>query len=111
MNSYQCPKCGHISYIFGHDGARKVANEMKIDTIGEIAMTNVIIKCCYQSHHYQFIVSSTNLTTSFTHSAINTLIGDIPLTLRIRETSDNGTPITVSHPDGEEVSFINIINN
>ncbi|EDV28038.1 uncharacterized protein TRIADDRAFT_20803, partial [Trichoplax adhaerens] len=61
MSSYQCPKCGHVSHIFGHDGAHAVADEMKIETIG-----------------------------------------DIPLTLRIRETSDHGTPITVLNPDSTE---------
>lgn len=49
MNSYRCPECGHISYIFGHDGAHKVAKEMKIDTIGDVIMTNVIISYSCQS--------------------------------------------------------------
>ncbi len=60
MSYYMCPHCGERSEIFGHGGARAVAEETGMAFLGEI-----------------------------------------PLDARIRETSDDGTPITVADPDGE----------
>lgn len=60
MSYYLCPHCGERSEIFGHGGARAVAEETGMAFLGEI-----------------------------------------PLDARIRETSDDGTPITVADPDGE----------
>lgn len=61
MSHYVCPKCDHKAYIFGHDGARDVANEMDLE-----------------------------------------LLGDVPLHIDIRETSDSGKPIVVSQPDNPQ---------
>ena len=58
MSYFLCPNCGHQANIFGHGGARKEADRLGIDFLGEI-----------------------------------------PLDLVIRETSDGGRPIVVSDPD------------
>jgi len=58
MSMYVCPKCGHEAHIFGHGGARKEAERLGIDFLGEI-----------------------------------------PLDIEIRETSDGGRPIVTSNPD------------
>jgi ATP-binding protein involved in chromosome partitioning len=58
MSHYVCPSCGHRDEIFGHGGAKRTADELGADFLGEI-----------------------------------------PLDLKIRETSDGGTPITVADPD------------
>ncbi|MFN4275382.1 MAG: iron-sulfur cluster carrier protein ApbC [Ferrovibrio sp.] len=61
MSYFCCPNCGHRSEIFAHGGARKTAEELGCDFLGEL-----------------------------------------PLNIAIRETSDGGTPIVASQPDSEE---------
>ena len=63
MSSFTCPNCGHKTAIFGEDGARRMAEEIGVDRLG-----------------------------------------DVPLHLNIRETSDSGRPIVVSQPDSPQVS-------
>lgn len=36
MSCFKCPNCGHPSYIFGNGGARKTADEMCLDYLGEV---------------------------------------------------------------------------
>ncbi|MCH7551384.1 MAG: Mrp/NBP35 family ATP-binding protein, partial [Proteobacteria bacterium] len=60
MSYFTCPKCGERSDIFSHGGARKEAEKLGIDFLGEI-----------------------------------------PLDMIIRETSDGGRPIVVSDPGNE----------
>lgn len=59
MSFFCCPNCGHRSEIFGHGGARREAERLGTEFLGEI-----------------------------------------PLDIAIRETSDGGTPITVADPTG-----------
>jgi len=61
MSYFCCPNCGHRSDIFSHGGARKTAEELGCDFLGEL-----------------------------------------PLVMAIRETSDGGTPIVMSQPDSAE---------
>jgi len=58
MSTFVCPNCGHETHIFSHGGARKEAERLGIDFLGEI-----------------------------------------PLDIAIRETSDSGRPIVASQPD------------
>ncbi len=58
MSYFLCPHCGHRSDIFSHGGARREAERLGTDFLGEV-----------------------------------------PLDMAIRETSDEGRPITVSQPD------------
>ncbi len=60
MSYFACPACGHRSEIFSHGGARRVADQLGMDFLGEV-----------------------------------------PLDIEIRETSDSGQPIVVSRPDSE----------
>jgi ATP-binding protein involved in chromosome partitioning len=57
MSYFLCPHCGERSEIFSHGGARREAERLDTDFLGEV-----------------------------------------PLDLQIRETSDDGHPITVSDP-------------
>ncbi len=59
MSTFICPNCGSQNDIFGHGGARKEADNLGVDFLGEI-----------------------------------------PLHIDIRQTSDAGTPIVVKQPDG-----------
>lgn len=61
MSYFCCPNCGHRSEIFAHGGARKTAEELGVDFLGEL-----------------------------------------PLNIAIRETSDGGTPIVASKPESDE---------
>jgi ATP-binding protein involved in chromosome partitioning len=58
MSYFLCPHCGERSEIFGHGGARREAEKLGVDFLGEV-----------------------------------------PLDIAIRETSDGGTPIVVAAPD------------
>ena len=58
MSHYICPSCGHRDDIFGSGGAKKMAQELDAD-----------------------------------------FLGDIPLDLKIRETSDSGNPIVIADPE------------
>lgn len=60
MSYFCCPNCGHRSDIFSHGGARKEADALGMEFLGEI-----------------------------------------PLKIEIRETSDQGQPIVISQPDSE----------
>ena len=61
MSYFTCPHCGERSEIFSHGGARREAERLGIDFLGEI-----------------------------------------PLDIAIRETSDSGRPIVVSQPDSAQ---------
>jgi ATP-binding protein involved in chromosome partitioning len=58
MSYFACPNCGHESHIFSHGGARREADKLGMEFLGEL-----------------------------------------PLDIEIRETSDGGRPIVVSKPD------------
>jgi ATP-binding protein involved in chromosome partitioning len=58
MSHFTCPNCGHESHIFSHGGARREAETLGMEFLGEL-----------------------------------------PLDIEIRETSDGGRPIVVSKPD------------
>ncbi len=60
MSYYICTSCGHRAEIFSHGGARREAERLGVEFLGEI-----------------------------------------PLDIVIRETSDEGRPIVVSQPDSE----------
>jgi ATP-binding protein involved in chromosome partitioning len=64
MSYFRCPHCGGRSDIFGHGGARREAERLKVEFLGEV-----------------------------------------PLDIVIRETSDEGRPIVVSHPEGEHAEI------
>jgi ATP-binding protein involved in chromosome partitioning len=68
MSYFCCPNCGHRSEIFGHGGARREAERLGAEFLGEI-----------------------------------------PLKLDIRTTSDEGSPITATMPDGEEAGLYRAI--
>ena len=61
MSYFCCPNCGHRSDIFAHGGARRTAEELGCDFLGEL-----------------------------------------PLEMAIRETSDGGQPIVASRPDSDQ---------
>jgi ATP-binding protein involved in chromosome partitioning len=58
MSLFICPNCGHESHIFSHGGAKREAEKLGVEFLGEV-----------------------------------------PLDMEIRETSDSGRPIVVSNPD------------
>ena len=58
MSLFICPNCGHESHIFSHGGARREAERLGMEFLGEL-----------------------------------------PLDIEIRETSDSGRPVVVSRPE------------
>jgi ATP-binding protein involved in chromosome partitioning len=68
MSFFCCPNCGHRSDIFGHGGARREAERLGAEFLGEI-----------------------------------------PIALDIRATSDEGTPITATMPDSDEARIYRAI--
>jgi ATP-binding protein involved in chromosome partitioning len=68
MSLFTCPNCGHVSHIFSHGGARREAEKLGVEFLGEV-----------------------------------------PLDMEIRETSDDGRPIVVSNPESENAkTFVRI---
>ncbi|KAL3691942.1 hypothetical protein R1sor_005593 [Riccia sorocarpa] len=68
MSYFKCPKCGEVSDIFGHGGARSTSDEMRMEFLGEI-----------------------------------------PLNMAVRETSDEGAPIVASSPSSDVSGIYRII--
>jgi ATP-binding protein involved in chromosome partitioning len=68
MSTFVCPKCGEVSNIFGHGGAKNEAETKGVEFLGEV-----------------------------------------PLHMDIRETSDSGKPIMVSAPDGVHADAYRVI--
>ncbi len=68
MSLFVCPNCGEVSHIFSHGGARREAETLGVEFLGEI-----------------------------------------PLDIEIRETSDGGRPIVVSHAESANAkTFVSI---
>ena len=42
MSYFECPNCGHRSEIFSHGGARREAERLGVDFLGEIPLDPVI---------------------------------------------------------------------
>ena len=38
MSGFSCPNCGHITSIFGQEGAAKIAMEMDLEVLGTIPL-------------------------------------------------------------------------
>ena len=38
MSYYLCPECGHKDYVFGENGAKKTAEKLQVDCLGEIPL-------------------------------------------------------------------------
>ncbi|MDX1710551.1 MAG: iron-sulfur cluster carrier protein ApbC [Rhodovibrionaceae bacterium] len=71
MSLFVCPNCGHESHIFAHGGAKREAEKLGMDFLGEL-----------------------------------------PLDMEIRETSDGGRPVTVSNPDSPHAKvYVDIARN
>jgi ATP-binding protein involved in chromosome partitioning len=68
MSYFACPNCGHVSHVFSHGGARREAEKLGMEFLGEV-----------------------------------------PLDMEIRETSDGGRPIVVSNPDSEHAKAFTAI--
>lgn len=41
MSHYQCPACGHKEHIFGHEGALRTAETMKMDVLGQVRLLHL----------------------------------------------------------------------
>ena len=68
MSYFLCPQCGTRSDIFGHGGARREAERLKVPFLGEV-----------------------------------------PLDMAIRETSDSGQPVVATQPDGSHAKVYRAI--
>lgn len=62
MSQFCCPNCDHLSPIFGHDGARNKAKEMKIPFLGEIPLHSAI--CCAGDDGTPFVLKDENHVAS-----------------------------------------------
>ncbi|CAG2119815.1 unnamed protein product [Medioppia subpectinata] len=46
MSVFVCEKCGHESHIFGQNGAKRLAEELNIDLLGDIPLDIKMRECC-----------------------------------------------------------------
>jgi len=72
MSGFICPKCGELTYIFSHGGAKKMAEEMKIPFLGEIPLDPNIVKKCDSGN--PFISQNNNSHASIAFNNIIQLI-------------------------------------
>lgn len=42
MSHHVCPQCGHLSHVFGRDGAGKLATEMCLEVLGDVPLDEAI---------------------------------------------------------------------
>jgi ATP-binding protein involved in chromosome partitioning len=68
MSYFKCPHCGERTDVFSHGGAKKEAEKLGVDFLGEL-----------------------------------------PLDIAIRETSDEGNPIVLSQPQSEHAKVYRAI--
>ncbi len=38
MSGFACPNCGHITSIFGRDGASKIARDLGLEVLGDVPL-------------------------------------------------------------------------
>ncbi len=43
MAHFQCPACGHVEHIFGADGGRRTADELKIPFLGAVPLDPAVV--------------------------------------------------------------------
>ncbi|CAG2161449.1 unnamed protein product [Oppiella nova] len=46
MSAFVCEKCGHESHIFGQNGAKRLAEELDIELLGDIPLDITLRECC-----------------------------------------------------------------
>ena len=51
MSIHICSKCGHAEHIFGNNGAKKIAHELKLDILGMCKAENFNL---FLIHRYKF---------------------------------------------------------
>lgn len=85
MSHHVCPQCGHLSHVFGRDGAGKLATEMCLEVLGECDYYTAISHLIPRPPQYFWSIIS--------------CAGDVPLDEAIREGSDRGLPVVAAQPD------------
>lgn len=38
MSGFACPNCGHSTFIFGRDGASKIARDLGLEVLGDVPL-------------------------------------------------------------------------
>eukprot|EP00884_Botryococcus_braunii_P019374 jgi/Botrbrau1/611/Bobra.0161s0007.2 len=46
MSYFACPKCNHQEYIFGQEGAVRLAQDLGIDLLGQVPLETVVRESC-----------------------------------------------------------------
>jgi ATP-binding protein involved in chromosome partitioning len=54
MNGFACPRCGDITFVFGADGGKRMAAEMKVPYLGSIPIDPEIAEACDQGRAYVY---------------------------------------------------------
>lgn len=88
MSVFVCPNCGHKEHIFGQDGARRTAEELNTELLGQ----------CVGA----FGVGEGGFKCSAVMVCLHP--GDVPLEVSVREGGDVGKPVTVSDSGGQVAS-------
>lgn len=52
MSGFICPKCSEITYIFGSNGGKNLANDFNIPLLGEIPLDPTIVSACDRGVSY-----------------------------------------------------------
>jgi ATP-binding protein involved in chromosome partitioning len=54
MNGFACPHCGDITFVFGNDGGKRMAAEMKVPYLGSIPIDPEIAEACDKGRAYVY---------------------------------------------------------
>lgn len=80
MSVFVCPKCGYHEHIFGQDGARRTAEELNTELLGQ---------CWVGVRGWREVAAKCS-------AGLCMHAGDVPLEVAVREGGDSGRPVTVS---------------
>lgn len=92
MSTFECPKCGQQTAIFGSDGARRLADSLGVALLGTAHPS---------PPRFDLVWNKTPDMDRFAFA--RPVSGDVPLHVQIRQTSDRGEPVVVSSPGSPEV--------
>lgn len=92
MSTFECPKCGQQTAIFGSDGARRLADSLGVALLGTAHPS---------PPRFDLVWNKTPDMNRFAFA--RPVSGDVPLHVQIRQTSDRGEPVVVSSPGSPEV--------
>jgi len=84
MSGFICPKCSEITYIFGSNGGKNLANDFNIPLLGEIPLDPTIVSACDRGVSYIDAYADSKTANIF-KQIIASILQRIDINLNINE--------------------------